>query len=148
MFYDGRNKFEADIGHFRDAIVPDVEHSRDFKADIESGEISKYKDRPIVTYCTGGIRCEILTSMMRKRGYEEVYQLDGGIATYGEKYPTSELWEGKLYVFDDRMSMAFSDNPDIAKCYSCGKPTSRQVNSIGVHRKLYVCCESCPIPED
>lgn len=148
VFYDGRNKFEAEIGHFRDAVVPDVEHSRDFKRDIENGEISKHKDKPIVTYCTGGIRCEVLTAMMRKRGYQEVYQLDGGIATYGDKFPESDLWEGKLYVFDDRMNMAFSSNPDIASCYSCGRKTSRQVNSLGVHRKLYVCCEDCPVPED
>jgi UPF0176 protein len=147
VFYDGRNMFEAQIGRFKNAVIPNVEHSRDFKTDIESGEISKYKDRPIVTYCTGGIRCEILTSMMKSRGYKEVYQLDGGIVKYGETYGSEGLWEGKLYVFDDRMQMAFSENADdIATCYSCNTPTSRQVNSEGERRKLYVCCENCPTP--
>lgn len=149
IFYDGRNMFEAQIGKFKNAIIPNVEHSKDFKDDIESGEISKYKDRPIVTYCTGGIRCEILSVMMKNRGYQEVYQLDGGIVKYGEQFGSKGLWEGKLYVFDDRMQMAFDDEAqDIATCYSCGKTTSRQVNSDGVHRKLYVCCENCPTPID
>jgi UPF0176 protein len=148
IFYDGRNMFEAQIGHFKNAVVPNVEHSRDFKQDIENGEISQYKDRPIVTYCTGGIRCEILTALMKSRGYEEVYQLDGGIVKYGEQYGREGLWEGKLYVFDDRMQMSFrEDAVDIASCYSCGKSTSRQVNSLGERRKLYVCCEDCPTPE-
>lgn len=149
VFYDGRNSFEAEIGRFRNAVVPNVEHSRDFKTDIETGEISKYKDRPIVTYCTGGIRCEVLSSMMRKRGYKNVFQLDGGIVKYGERYGDDGLWEGKLYVFDDRMQIGFSDKArDIASCHRCGTPTSRQVNSLGVHRKLYVCCENCPVPAD
>jgi UPF0176 protein len=149
IFYDGRNMFEAQIGHFKNAIIPNVEHSRDFKADIERGEISKYKDRPIVTYCTGGIRCEILTSLMKNRGYDEVYQLDGGIVKYGEQFGGDGLWEGKLYVFDDRMQVAFSENADdIASCYACGASTSRQVNSTGNRRKLYVCCENCPAPPD
>lgn len=149
VFYDGRNPFEAEIGRFKNAIVPEVEHSRDFKTDIESGEISKHKDRPIVTYCTGGIRCEVLTSLMKSRGYSEVYQLDGGIVRYGETFGDSGYWDGKLFVFDDRMQVSFSDQAkDIAKCYQCGTSTSRQVNSLGVHRKLYVCCEDCPTPLD
>lgn len=147
IFYDGRNMFEAQIGRFKNAVIPNVAHSRDFKTDIESGEISKYKDRPVVTYCTGGIRCEILTSLMKSRGYEEVYQLDGGIVRYGEAFGDNGLWEGKLYVFDDRMHTSFGPStPDIATCYSCGTPTSRQVNSTGERRVLYVCCESCPTP--
>lgn len=149
IFYDGRNAFEAEIGRFKNAVVPDVSHSWDFKRDIENGEISKYKDRPIITYCTGGIRCEILTALMRNRGYEEVYQLDGGIVTYGQEFGDDGLWEGKLHVFDGRMQIGFTeDAADIGRCYSCGTATSRQVNSEGVRRKLYVCCENCPTPKD
>src|SRR5690606_10743534 len=73
IFYDGRNMYEAQIGRFKNTVVPKVATSRDFIQDIETGEISKYKDRPIVTYCTGGIRCEILSVLMRHRGYKEVY---------------------------------------------------------------------------
>ena len=79
IFYDGRNMYEAEIGRFKNTIIPKTTTSRDFKKDLEKGEISKHKDKPIVTYCTGGIRCELLSAMMKNRGYEEVYQMDGGI---------------------------------------------------------------------
>lgn len=144
IFYDGRNTYEAQIGRFKNTIVPDVTTSRDFKKDLESGEISKYKDRPIVSYCTGGIRCEILSAMMINRGFKEVYQIDGGIVKYGEKFADDGLWEGKLFVFDDRMKMGFSDkSKDIADCEKCGKKTSNMVNSTNIRRKLHVVCEEC-----
>lgn len=144
IFYDGRNMYEAQIGKFKDTIIPKTVTSRDFKDDIENGEISKHKDKPIVTYCTGGIRCEILSAMMKNRGYDEVYQLDGGIVKYGEKFKDDGLWEGKLFVFDDRMQMGFSeDAKDIATCEDCGKKTSNQINSTNVRRRLHVVCEDC-----
>lgn len=144
IFYDGRNMYEAQIGRFKNTIIPNVTTSRDFIKDIEEGEISKYKDRPIVTYCTGGIRCEILSVLMRNRGYKEVYQLDGGIVKYGEKYGDDGYWEGKLFVFDNRMQMGFSDHAkDIAECEKCGAKTSRQVNSTNIRRRLHVVCEAC-----
>ncbi len=144
IFYDGRNMYEAKIGKFKNTIIPQTETSRDFKKDIEEGEISKHKDKPIVTYCTGGIRCEILSAMMKNRGYEEVYQMDGGIVKYGEKFKDKGLWEGKLFVFDDRMQMSFSDEAeDIAECEQCGKKTSNLQNSENIRRQLHVVCESC-----
>ncbi len=144
IFYDGRNMYEAQIGKFKDTVVPKTVTSRDFKEDIEKGEISNHKDKPIVTYCTGGIRCEILSAMMKNRGYDEVYQLDGGIVKYGEKFKDEGLWEGKLFVFDDRMQMGFSDKAkDIATCEECGNKTSNQINSTNVRRRLHVVCEDC-----
>lgn len=144
IFYDGRNMYEAQIGRFKNTIIPKTTTSRDFKKDIEEGEISKYKDRPIVTYCTGGIRCEILSAMMLNRGYKEVYQIDGGIVKYGEQNKDDGLWEGKLFVFDDRMQIGFSDKAkDIADCEVCGQKTSRQVNSTNIRRKLIVRCKDC-----
>lgn len=144
VFYDGRNMYEAQIGRFKNTVIPKTVTSRDFKKDIEEGEISKHKDKPIVTYCTGGIRCEILSAMMLNRGYKEVYQIDGGIVKYGEKYGDDGLWEGKLFVFDDRMQMGFSDKAkDIAECEKCGNKTSHQINSTNVRRKLHVVCEDC-----
>lgn len=144
LFYDGRNMYEAQIGKFKNTIIPKASTSRDFKEDIENGEISKYKDKPIVTYCTGGIRCEILSAMMLNRGYKEVYQMDGGIVKYGEKYADDGLWEGKLFVFDDRMQVGFSDkSKDIARCESCGVKTSNLVNSTNIRRKLHVMCQEC-----
>lgn len=148
IFYDGRNMYEARIGRFKNTIVPNTVTSRDFKKDIEEGDISKHKDKPIVTYCTGGIRCEILSAMMKNRGYKEVYQVDGGIVKYGEKYADEGLWEGKLFVFDDRMQIGFSDRAkDIAACERCGVKTSNLVNSTDVRRKLHVICSNCADPK-
>ncbi len=126
VFFDGRNKLEAELGRFKGAIIPDVDTTREFIAEIESGKYDYLKDRPIVTYCTGGIRCEILTPLMKSRGFSEVYQLEGGIARYGEMFKDDGLWEGALYVFDGRRTVTFSDHADvIGRCYRCGGPTSR-----------------------
>ena len=80
VFFDGRNAFEAKIGKFKNAIVPDVTSSQQFVAEIESGKYDHLKDKPIVTYCTGGIRCEVLSVVMKNRGFSEVYQIDGGLS--------------------------------------------------------------------
>ena len=85
---------------FRNAIVPDTETTRDFVRLLDDGVYDDLKGKPVVTYCTGGIRCEVLSSLMVSRGFGEVYQLDGGIARYGEEYGDDGLWEGSLYVFD------------------------------------------------
>ena len=155
-FFDGRNAFEAEIGRFRDAVVPDVATTRDFVAELESGKYDHLKSEPIVTYCTGGIRCEVLSSLMINRGFTEVYQLDGGIATYGEKFGDSGLWDGSLYVFDNRMSMDFSEDATvIGRCYSCGAPTKHMQNcgDLSCREQLVVCGEhaastACPVHEE
>ncbi|GAA5023169.1 rhodanese-related sulfurtransferase [Terrabacter aeriphilus] len=129
VLLDGRNAVEAQIGRFRGAVVPDVRHTSDFVRELDSGRWDELKRRPVVTYCTGGIRCEVLTSLMRSRGFEEVYQLDGGIVRYGEQRGDRGLWEGRLVVFDERMSIAFTDEAvDLAACHECGTPTSRLHN--------------------
>lgn len=126
VFFDGRNAFEAQIGRFENAVVPDVETTRDFVAQLDSGKYDHLKKSPVVTYCTGGVRCEVLSSLMRSRGFEEVYQLDGGIVRYGETFGDDGLWKGSLYVFDKRMTTTFSDHPEvIGRCTVCANPTSR-----------------------
>ena len=145
IFYDGRNAYEAKIGRFKDAVVPNVETSRDFVRDIEEGEIAQHKDKPIVTYCTAGIRCEILSALMKSRGYQEVYQMDGGIVKYGERYKNSGFWEGKLYVFDGRMVTSFDESAeDIGDCVHCAGKTSHFVNCINKQcNKLILVCGNC-----
>jgi UPF0176 protein len=129
VFFDGRNAFEAQVGRFRGAVVPEVRHTPDFVRELESGRYDHLKSRPVVTYCTGGVRCEVLSSLMRNRGFEEVYQLDGGIVRYGEAFGDRGLWEGKLYVFDERMTLPFSgEAADLARCHVCDEPTSRMHN--------------------
>jgi UPF0176 protein len=147
-FFDGRNAFEAEIGRFRDAVVLDVEHTRDFIRDLDGGAFDHLKGEPVVTYCTGGIRCEVLSSLLVDRGFREVYQLDGGIARYGEAFGDSGLWEGSLYVFDDRKTMTFSDDAKvIGQCYACGAATSRVENcgDPSCHAQLVVCDDDADV---
>jgi UPF0176 protein len=145
VFFDGRNAFEAEIGKFKDAIIPDVTTSRDFIQEIESGKYDHIKDKPVVTYCTGGIRCEILSAVMVKNGFKEVYQIDGGIVKYGNAFGDDGLWEGSLYIFDSRMKMEFSDHAKvIGKCEKCEASTSqfRNCNTASCHQ-LILLCDTC-----
>ncbi|MCU1362731.1 MAG: rhodanese-like protein [Acidimicrobiaceae bacterium] len=145
VFFDARNAFEAEIGRFKNALVSDVRTTRDFVGEIESGKFDHLKKRPIVTYCTGGVRCEILSSVMKRRGFREVYQLDGGIVRYGETFADDGLWEGSLYLFDGRMNQEFSDRSiTLGRCERCDAPTSRYHNCANlVCRKLILLCDSC-----
>ena len=144
-FFDGRNAFEAQIGHFKDAVIPPVSNTREFVAELDSGRYDHLKDRPVVTYCTGGVRCEVLSSLMISRGFTEVYQLDGGIARYGEAYGDDGLWEGALYVFDKRMSVEFSDHAAvIGTCMACGESSRHMQNCADpACRVQLVVCETC-----
>jgi UPF0176 protein len=145
VFFDGRNAFEAEIGRFKNAVVPDVATTRDFVAELESGRYDHLKNKPVVTYCTGGIRCEVLSSLMVSRGFSEVYQMDGGIVRYGESFGNTGLWEGALYVFDGRESITFgTDAATIGACVTCGAATSRMVNCAeGDCRVRVAHCEEC-----
>ncbi|MCI9890099.1 rhodanese-related sulfurtransferase [Micrococcales bacterium 31B] len=126
VFFDGRNAFEAAVGRFKGAVVPDVATTRDFMNELDSGTYDHLKDKPIVTYCTGGIRCEVLSRLMKRRGFTEVYQIDGGIVRYGETFGDDGLWEGSLYVFDGRRTINFSDHTAIiGHCIRCDGFTSR-----------------------
>ncbi|MFF1875678.1 rhodanese-related sulfurtransferase, partial [Kitasatospora herbaricolor] len=145
VFFDGRNRFEAEIGRFRDAVVPDVSNTREFVAELESGRYDHLKDKAVVTYCTGGIRCEVLSGLMRSRGFGEVYQLDGGIVRYGETFGDDGLWEGSLYVFDGRGSIDFTDHAAVlGTCVSCGADTNRMRNCADPScREQLVVCDGC-----
>ncbi|MCT1789821.1 oxygen-dependent tRNA uridine(34) hydroxylase TrhO [Dermabacter hominis] len=145
VFFDGRNRMEAEIGRFRGAVVPQTETTRDFVGELESGMYDDLKNRPVVTYCTGGIRCEVLTVLMKNRGFSEVYQLDGGIVRYGEKYGNDGLWDGSLYVFDGRMHMEFGDGAEsLGSCVACGEKTPVYVNCVNpACRQQFLRCEAC-----
>lgn len=145
VFFDGRNAYEAKVGRFKNAVVPDTQTTRDFIKEIESEKYNDIKDKPIVTYCTGGIRCEALSALMKNRGFKEVYQIDGGIVKYGEKYGDEGFWEGNLYIFDDRMTQKFSENAkDIGECTHCKAKTSNYENCANKScNKLVLICENC-----
>lgn len=143
---DGRNEYEYRIGHFRNAIQPDVNHSREFPEWIAENA-DQWKDKKVLTYCTGGIRCEKLTGILKKNGVEEVYQLEGGITTYGKDPEVKgELFDGKMYVFDERISVPINkvEEKIIAECEHCGKAEDRMINcSNPVCNRQYVCCKEC-----
>lgn len=145
VFFDGRNAYEAAVGKFKNAVVPDVRHTREFVRELESGKYEALKDKPVVTYCTGGIRCEVLTSLMKKRGFKEVYQIEGGIATYGAEYGDDGLWEGSMYVFDGRKGVKFTDKAkDIGECTHCRAKTSNYENcALKTCNNLVLICENC-----
>ena len=145
IFFDGRNAFEAQIGKFKNAIVPDVDTTHDFIKELDSGKYDDLKDKPVVTYCTGGIRCEVLSSLMVNRGFTEVYQMDGGIVRYGETFKDKGLWEGSLYVFDKRMHMEFSDEAkEIGHCIRCNQPSNKFENCSNLScRNLNLYCTDC-----
>ncbi|MGW5072467.1 oxygen-dependent tRNA uridine(34) hydroxylase TrhO [Rhodococcus sp. NPDC004095] len=149
VFFDGRNAFEAEIGRFRDAVVPDVATTRDFVSELESGRYDHLKSKPVVTYCTGGVRCEVLSALMRRRGFEEVYQLDGGIVRYAETFGDDGLWDGSLYVFDGRKKVEFSDHTAVlGRCTRCGAPTARHIDhGTAEGRAQTLLCAAC-VPDD
>lgn len=145
VFFDGRNAFEAQIGKFKNAVVPDVDTTHDFIKELDSGKYDDLKDKPVVTYCTGGIRCEVLSSLMLNRGFKEVYQMDGGIVRYGETFKDQGLWEGSLYVFDKRMHIEFSDEAkEIGHCIRCNNPSNKFENCSNAScRNLNLYCAGC-----
>lgn len=145
VFFDGRNAYEAGIGRFKNAVVPDVSTTREFIAELESGKYDDLKDKPVITYCTGGIRCEVLSALMRNRGFQEVYQIDGGIVRYGEAFGNSGLWEGSLYVFDRRKVVDFGEDLQvIGQCTTCGKPTNWVADCVDAAcKEQLVACPDC-----
>jgi UPF0176 protein len=145
VFFDGRSTYEAAVGKFKDAIVPNVRTAKDFIKEIEDPKYEELKDKKVITYCTGGIRCEILSTLMKNRGYKDVYQMDGGIVKYAEKYGDDGLWEGALHVFDGRMKLKFSDkSKDIGECIHCSGKTSIYINCANkACNELILVCENC-----
>lgn len=143
---DGRNEYEYDIGHFRGAIRPEVQTSREFPQWIRKN-LSEHKNKKVITYCTGGIRCEKLTGILLQEGFEDVYQLDGGIVTYGKDPEVKgQLFDGKCYVFDERISVPINQVEDviIGKCYHCGTPEDRYINcQYDFCHLQHVVCKEC-----
>ncbi|WP_226375216.1 oxygen-dependent tRNA uridine(34) hydroxylase TrhO [Effusibacillus dendaii] len=146
VILDGRNDYEYDIGHFRNAIRPEVKSFREFPKWIREN-MSQYKDKKILTYCTGGIRCEKLSGFLLREGFKDVSQLEGGIVTYGKDPEVKgQLFDGKCYVFDERISVPVNQVEDVivGRCHHCGKPEDRYINCANDLCHLqHICCEEC-----
>lgn len=127
---DARNDYEYDLGHFRGAIRPDIRNFRELPEWIRENK-EKFMDKKVVTYCTGGIRCEKFSGWLLREGVENVAQLHGGIATYGKDPEVKgEMWDGKMYVFDDRISVEINqvDKQIIGNDWFDGTPCERYIN--------------------
>jgi len=118
---DARNIYESSIGKFKDAVTPAIERFHEFPGYVATSSIPK--DKPVLMYCTSGIRCEKGAQEMRRQGYEKVYQLDGGITNYMKKYPEGN-WEGECFMFDHRVAVDSKLKPSkrYSLCPSCGNP--------------------------
>jgi UPF0176 protein len=147
IILDGRSDYEFDLGHFRNAIRPAVKSFREFPEWVKS-EFIKNKDKKILTYCTGGVRCEKLSGYLLSVGFNEVYQLNGGIINYSHDPDVKgKMFDGKCYVFDERISVPVNFTDDYkmtGKCLHCGKPTDRYVNcaNLDCHKQHFE-CEEC-----
>ncbi|MEQ9619603.1 MAG: rhodanese-related sulfurtransferase [Deltaproteobacteria bacterium] len=142
IILDTRNNYESEVGKFKNAITPDIDSFREFPQALES--LKHKKDKKIVTYCTGGIRCEKATSYMLSRGFTEVYQLKDGIINFCQKYPNT-VWEGKCFVFDQRLiSEIEPGSVCISSCIHCGASCDRYFNcKYPPCDELVILCESC-----
>lgn len=142
---DMRNAYEHQIGHFENSILPPMDNFRDLPKFLSS--LSHLKEKTVLTVCTGGVRCEKASGYLVENGFKDVWQLDGGIVSYMEKYP-NENFLGKLYVFDNRMAMGFfTDDPKhvvVGRCIICNKPCERFTNCLNdfCHRQV-IACETC-----
>lgn len=149
IIIDARNWYESKIGKFKNAITPQIKHFREWPSVVES--LGEYKERTIVTYCTGGIRCEKASAYMRENGFKDVYQMDGGILNYIQKFPDT-YWEGGMFVFDDRKVFEPNTKEElkhIASCHFCNKPISNYINCHNMNcDKIFVCCDECKIEND
>jgi UPF0176 protein len=146
LVLDVRNDYEWKVGHFEGAELPKLESFRQFpdyaKRLKEERDPKKTK---VMMYCTGGIRCEFYSAVMKKEGFEHVYQLEGGVIQYGLEEGQSQ-WEGKLFVFDDRLVIPISgeDAPSIAVCKHCQKPYDVYYNCANMDcNDLFVSCPEC-----
>jgi UPF0176 protein len=141
---DMRNNYEYAVGHFKGAIQPNTVRFFELPKKIKNLKIDKKKK--IVTYCTGGIRCEKATALLAEEGFTNVYQLEGGIVKYLEKYPDG-YFIGKNFVFDGRMvtnTDTKSGSKVLAKCAHCKKASDRYIDCAKPDcHQLFICCKAC-----
>ena len=149
---DMRNEYEHKSGHFKGSILPPLRNFRDLPKVLPT--LASFKKKKVIGVCTGGVRCEKATAYLKQQGFENVYQLHGGIVTYMEKYqnpaaktPLANHFQGALYVFDDRVTMAFAPKEMrevIGICELCGASSELYVNCANsICHKHFIACEKC-----
>jgi len=138
VILDVRSNYEHELGHFKNALTLDIDNFRDFQEKVK--ELEHLKNKKVLTYCTGGIKCEKASAFLLEQGFEDVYQLHGGIIKYGME-AGGEDFEGKCYVFDNRIAVDVNKvNPTIvSKCHVCGTPSDRMVSQLCQLGMQYPC---------
>ena len=146
IILDMRNHYESEIGHFKNAVCPDVDTFRDSLNIIERDVLKNKKNKKLLMYCTGGIRCEKASAYFKHKGYQNVYQLEGGIIEYAKQVKKLGLennFIGKNFVFDNRMAEDVSKQV-IANCHQCGTPFDIHTNCANdACHLLFIQCENC-----
>lgn len=147
VLLDVRNDYEWKVGHFDGAELPRVETFREFNdyADDLKKKVDPRKT-PVMMYCTGGIRCELYSSLLKEKGFENVMQLQGGVINYGLEEGSKKHWKGKLFVFDDRLTIPISDevNEVVGSCHHCGVAIESYYNCANMDcNNLFLCCTEC-----
>lgn len=146
ILVDFRNHYESEVGHFKGAILPDVDTFRESLPIIENSILKGNEDKNIVMYCTGGIRCEKASAWFKHRGFKNVHQLEGGIIKYANDCKDEGLenkFIGKNFVFDERRGERITDDI-VAVCHQCGAPADTHTNCVNeACHLLFIQCESC-----
>jgi UPF0176 protein len=145
LIVDMRNHYESEVGHFKNAICPDVDTFRE-ELQVAEDLMKDQKNKNLLMYCTGGIRCEKASAWMKHQGFKNVFQLDGGIIEYTRQVKAQDLenkFIGKNFVFDERLGERISDDI-IAVCHQCEKPCDDHTNckNDGCHL-LFIQCKEC-----
>jgi len=141
---DARNDYEAELGKFENAIVPPIKTFGEWPEFVK--KISNLKDKKVITYCTGGIRCEKASAYLKEQGFKDVHQLHGGIIKYGQKMGNNH-WEGKCFVFDTRGAIDIDPNNEqepITQCVQCRLPCDKIHNCSHLEcDKRFISCDKC-----
>ncbi|WP_406834383.1 rhodanese-related sulfurtransferase [Lactococcus lactis] len=127
---DARNDYEFDLGHFRGAIRPEIRSFRELPQWIRDNK-EQFMEKRVLTYCTGGIRCEKFSGWLVREGFKDVGQLHGGIATYGKDPEVQgDLWDGQMYVFDSRIAVPINQKEHVivGRDWFDGSPCERYIN--------------------
>jgi predicted sulfurtransferase len=142
ILIDTRNDYESRVGHFRNSLIPNTKNFRDFPEFVEQQK-NTLKDKRVLMYCTGGVRCERASAFVKQATEaKEVYQLEGGIHRYIEKYPDGHF-RGSNYVFDARVT-ARANNDILGTCDICAQPWDQYVNCTNAFcNKHFICCPDC-----
>lgn len=142
VILDTRNKYESRIGTFSNAVIPDIKHFREFPEYIEKN-LEQFKDKKVLMFCTGGVRCERATAVLNVKGVaQEIYQIEGGIQRYTEQFPDG-YFRGKNYVFDGRIGVRINDDI-LSSCDLCPKPCDDYNNCLNAScNKHHISCSAC-----